>query len=238
MRLGRFLSEMNMGTRSTLKRLIRNGQVQVNGSIVRDPGYAVQKADDIRMDGERVMFADKVYLMLHKPAGVVTATLDKKQKTVLDLLEDIPRKDIFPVGRLDKDTEGLLLLTNDGELAHRLLRPASHVDKVYEARVSGVVTGRDKELFAAGLRVDEELTAMPAVLEILETEADSSHVRVTIREGKFHQIKRMFAAVGKEVRYLKRLSMGPLALDEHLQPGESRQLTAEEVDALYRAAGI
>ena len=166
---------------------------------------------------------------MNKPAGVISATEDTRDRTVLDLLEGQQRKDLFPVGRLDRDTEGLLLITNDGELAHRLLSPRNHVDKVYFARLDAPVGETECRLFAEGLKVDETLTAMPAALEILEP---GNEVKVTIREGKFHQIKRMFAAVGREVLYLKRLSMGPLALDGSLPPGAYRRLTEEEESAI------
>ena len=167
--------------------------------------------------------------MLNKPAGVISATEDARERTVLDLISERQRKGLFPVGRLDRDTEGLLLITNDGGLAHRLLSPRHHVDKVYYARLDGPVGEAEKALFAQGLKVDETLTALPAELEILEP---ATEVRVTIREGKFHQVKRMFEAVGREVLYLKRLSMGPLALDESLPKGDYRRLTAEEESAI------
>jgi 16S rRNA pseudouridine516 synthase len=189
----------------------------------------VKEDDEIRMDGERIAYEQFVYYLMNKPAGVISATEDTRDRTVLDLLEGQQRKDLFPVGRLDRDTEGLLLITNDGELAHRLLSPRNHVDKVYFARLDAPVGETERRLFAEGLKVDETLTAMPAVLEILES---GNEVKVTIREGKFHQIKRMFAAVGREVLYLKRLSMGPLALDGSLPPGAYRRLTEEEESAI------
>ena len=167
--------------------------------------------------------------MLHKPAGVISATEDKRQQTVLDLIDERQRKGLFPVGRLDRDTEGLLLITNDGELAHRLLSPKKHVDKIYFARLDGPVSEAERKLFAEGLRIDEMFTALPADLEILDP---PSEVRVTIREGKFHQVKRMFETVGREVLYLKRLSMGPLLLDECLPIGAYRRLTFEELSAI------
>ena len=181
------------------------------------------------MDGERVAYEQFVYYLMNKPAGVISATEDTRDRTVLDLLDGQQRKGLFPVGRLDRDTEGLLLITNDGELAHRLLSPKNHVDKVYFARLDGPVGETERRLFAEGLRVDETLTAMPARLDVLEP---ANEVKVTIREGKFHQIKRMFAAVGREVLYLKRLSMGPLVLDGSLAPGTYRRLTEEEESAI------
>ena len=165
------------------------------------------------------------------PAGVVSAREDKNESTVLDLIDEKQRKDLFPVGRLDKDTEGLLLITNDGELAHQLLSPKKHVDKVYFARIDGKVTEEDVRRFAEGLEIGEEKPTLPAYLEILKSE-EISEIRLTIREGKFHQVKRMFHAVGKEVIYLKRLQMGSLVLDPRLALGEYRELTGQELEAL------
>ncbi|MDU7709184.1 MAG: 16S rRNA pseudouridine(516) synthase, partial [Clostridium sp.] len=167
----------------------------------------------------------------NKPAGVISATEDPRQRTVIDLITSRQRDDLFPVGRLDKDTEGLLLITNDGALAHRLLSPKKHVDKVYYARIQGVVTAADAEAFAVGLDIGDEKRTLPAKLDILES-GEISKIRVTIREGRFHQVKRMFQAVGKEVIYLKRLQMGSLKLDENLETGAYRELTKEELEAL------
>ena len=175
--------------------------------------------------------------MLNKPAGVVSATEDKNDSTVLDLIDEKQRKDLFPVGRLDKDTEGLLLITNDGELAHQLLSPKKHVDKVYFARIDGKVTEEDVRRFAEGLEIGEEKPTLPAHLEILKRE-EISEIRLTIREGKFHQVKRMLAARGAPVLYLKRLSMGPLTLDAELPIGGWRELTAEETASLRCTAGL
>ena len=175
--------------------------------------------------------------MINKPAGVISATEDKKQTTVVELIDERKRKDLFPVGRLDKDTEGLLLITNDGELAHRLLSPKKHVDKVYYAEIEGRVNEEDVQKFKDGIQIDEEFTALPAELVILES-GETSKIEVTIREGKFHQIKRMFHAVGKEVIYLKRLSMGTLELDESLELGEYRKLTEEELNALMEISKL
>lgn len=229
MRLDKYLAEMGAGTRSELKKAIRNGRVTVNGSVVRDPSAHVREDGEVCLDGNRLAYEEYVYYMLHKPAGVLSATEDKRQRTVLDLIDERQRKGLFPVGRLDRDTEGLLLITNDGALAHRLLSPKKHVDKVYFARLDGPVGERERKLFAEGLRVDETLTALPADLEILDP---PNEVRVTVREGKFHQVKRMFEAVGREVLYLKRLSMGPLYLDESLPIGAFRRLTSEELSAI------
>lgn len=172
--------------------------------------------------------------MLNKPQGVVSATSDLNDKTVIDIIADRKRKDLFPVGRLDKDTEGLLIITNDGELAHRLLSPKHHVDKVYEAIVKGKIADKYVEEFAKGLYVDSEFTAMPAELKIIsyDDNSDSTHINITIREGKYHQIKRMFTAIGSEVLFLKRLSMGGITLDRKLATGSYRVLTDDEIAIL------
>ena len=229
MRLDKYLAEMGAGTRSELKKAVRAGRVTINGVKAKDSSIHVGEDDVVCMDGKEIKYERFVYYLMNKPAGVISATEDPRERTVLDLIGGQQRRGLFPVGRLDKDTEGLLLITNDGELAHRLLSPGRHVDKVYFARLDGPVGERERELFAQGLRVDEMLTAMPAVLEILES---ANEVRVTIREGKFHQVKRMFAAVGREVLYLKRLSMGPLTLDNGLAAGAYRRLTEEEESAI------
>ena len=199
--------------------------------MIRDPGYAVPETAAVTYDGHPVLYEKNVYYMLNKPAGVISASEDPRQKTVIDLIDGQHRQDLYPVGRLDKDTEGLLLITNDGELTHRLLSPKKHVDKVYYARIKGRVTEADVTAFRQGLQVDAELKALPAELKILSSGEDSE-VEVTIREGKFHQIKRMFQAVGKEVAYLKRLSMGSLRLDPELDLGQYRRLTDEELEGL------
>ncbi len=234
MRLDKYLADMNLGTRKELKTKIKKGSAAVDGITVTDPGFAVSGSEVIRFEGKNIHYREFEYYMLNKPSGVITATEDRHQKTVLDLLDGTQRKDIAPVGRLDKDTVGLLLLTNDGDLNHHLLSPKHHVDKRYFARVSGHVTGEDTSKFAEGLRVDDSLRALPAVLEIKDntTSPEWSEVEIVIQEGKFHQIKRMFHAVGKEVTYLKRLSMGPLTLDPTLPEGGWRPLTSEELTAL------
>ena len=229
MRLDKYLADMGAGTRSELKKAVRAGRVTVNGEKAKDPAAQVAPQDEVCLDGKRIAYEQYVYYMLHKPAGVISATRDPRERTVLDLIDEGGRKDLFPVGRLDRDTEGLLLITNDGGLAHRLLSPKKHVDKVYFARLDKPVGEEEKRLFAQGLKVDEDFTAMPADLEILEP---ANEVKITIREGKFHQVKRMFEAVGREVLYLKRLSMGPLCLDESLHAGEYRRLTVEEESAI------
>lgn len=239
-RLDKFLSEMGVGTRQEVKQYIRKGKVEVDGEIEKRPELKVDETKaNVTLDGERIGYASYVYYMLNKPSGVVSATEDKREKTVIDLIKGQKRKDLFPVGRLDKDTEGLLLITNDGDLAHQLLSPKKHVDKVYRARIEGQVTAEDAALFAKGLEIDDEdgaWRAMPAKLNILSS-GPESEVEITIREGKFHQIKRMFEAVDKKVVYLKRLSMGSLRLDETLALGEYRELTEDEVQALKESKG-
>ena len=234
MRLDKYLTEMGIGSRSEVKQGIRKGFARVNGETAVRPEFKVDEKDRVTWKGTPVDFVAYEYIMLNKPAGVVSATEDKRDRTVLDLVKDARRKDLFPVGRLDKDTEGLLLLTNDGKLAHRLLSPKHHVAKVYYARVQGVMTEADVQRFKEGFAVDDELTALPAELEILSVcEGDTCEIRRKIFEGKFHQVKRMVQAAGKEVLYLKRLSMGPLVLDAALAPGEYRSLTEKEQEALY-----
>lgn len=231
-RLDKYLANMGVGTRTEVKKLIRQGKVTVDGSMEKSPE---QKIDISRQKvccmGEAVSYETHEYYMLNKPAGVVSATTDRQDKTVVELIPAKKRRDLFPVGRLDKDTEGLLLITNDGELAHRLLSPKKHVDKVYYAKVQGIVDEADQEIFAEGMSIGNGETALPSKLEILYS-GEISEIRLTIQEGKFHQVKRMFHAVGKEVIYLKRLSMGTLLLDETLKSGEYRALTNEELKRL------
>lgn len=234
-RLDKFLSEMGAGTRQEVKQYIRKGRVEVDGETAKRPEMKVdENSANVTLDGKQIGYASYVYYMLNKPAGVVSATEDKREKTVLDLIEGQKRKDLFPVGRLDKDTVGLLLITNDGDLAHRLLSPKHHVDKCYFAKVQGIVTTEDAEKFAEGVNIgttEEPEITMPGKLEIVKSD-DISEIRLTIQEGKFHQVKRMFQAVGKEVIYLKRERMGSLILDENLAEGEFRMLTEEELENL------
>ena len=231
-RLDKFLADMGFGTRSQVRQQIAGGNVTVNGLPARRPELKLDTDKDrVLFCGTEAAYAQYEYYMLNKPAGVVSATEDKKERTVLDLLQERNRKDLFPVGRLDKDTEGLLLITNNGDLAHRLLAPGRHVDKVYYAEIDGKVTREDAELFRAGVDIGDKKKTMPAFLEILSS-ADRSEILLTIREGRFHQVKRMFHAVGKEVLFLRRIQMGPLKLDEKLRPGEYRRLTKEEVEKL------
>lgn len=314
MRLDKFLADMGVGSRSDLKKAIRKSLVTVNGTVEKDPGAQVSAEDHICFDGAEIRYAEQQYYMLHKPAGVLSASEDQRQTTVVDLInlnDELVRKDLFPVGRLDKDTEGLLIITNDGPLAHQLLVPKHHIDKTYYAIVTGTITGDDQRAFTRGIRYDEKLTALPATLRVLSTgktvadlrrelgfpenvsvfvpsdevnaadgqpaftRSDASHmlaemritdptarllrtrlagpafigaeepaditddtlvseVEITIQEGKFHQIKKMVKALpgGKEILYLRRISMGALRLDPNLAPGEFRKLRQDEIKIL------
>ena len=232
MRLDKFLANAGIASRSEVKQYLKKGMVQVNGLVVKKGDLTIhENSDRILFQSQPVEYEKYYYYMLNKPQGVVSATEDNFQKTVLDLLGDCRRNDLFPVGRLDKDTEGLLLITNDGALAHRLLSPKKHVGKVYYARIEGKVTEKDVNDFREGLVFDEEFSALPANLRILSSD-DISEIEVEIFEGKFHQVKRMFQAVNKKVLFLKRLSMGPLKLDSNLKPGEFRPLTESELHSI------
>ena len=312
MRLDKFLADMGVGSRSDLKKAIRKSLVTVNGAVEKDPGAQVSAEDRICFDGAEIRYAEQQYYMLHKPAGVLSASEDRWQTTVVDLIRDAAstdasaanasaadhhaavghadgsiarstedarvRKDLFPVGRLDKDTEGLLIITNDGPLAHQLLVPKHHIDKTYYAIVTGTITEDDQRAFTRGIRYDEKLTALPATLRVLSTgktvaelrralgftatserllrtrlagpafvgaeePADItddtlvSEVEITIQEGKFHQIKKMVKALpgGKEILYLRRITMGALRLDPALAPGEFRKLSEDEIKILKDA---
>ena len=231
-RLDKYLADMQIGTRSEVKNLIRAGKVQVGGHICKN---ADEKFDpeqtEVMVEHVLVGYVAYEYFMLNKPKGCVSATEDNRYPTVLDYISQHKRKNLFPVGRLDLDTEGLLLITNDGALAHELLSPAKHIPKTYEAKIDGIVTQADVELFAQGMDIGEKKFTKPAELVILKANV-ISHVQITIYEGKFHQIKRMFEAIDKPVLELKRISMGKLALDEQLAPGEYRSLTEEEIEYL------
>lgn len=232
MRLDKYLAEMGVGTRQEVKKQIRQGKAAVNGTVVKAADAKIDEtSDEVTICGRNISYVSYEYYMLNKPAGVVSATEDRRDTTVIDLIKEKKRKDLFPVGRLDKDTEGLLLITNDGDLAHRLLAPKKHVDKVYYAKIDGMVTEEDVKRFAEGIDIgaEEEEMTRPAKLDIMKS-AEESEIRLTIHEGKFHQVKRMFLAVGKEVTYLKRERMGTLCLDEDLKPGEYRLLTEEEIE--------
>lgn len=229
MRLDKYLADMGCGTRTQVKDAIKKGRVSINNEKVKSPDCKINIEDTIVFfDGQPIFYVTTEYYMLNKPQGVVSATEDKIHKTVVDLIEDKSRKDLFPVGRLDIDTEGLLLITNDGDLAHRLLSPKNHVDKTYYVELDKEIPNNAEALFLEGVQLEEDFKTMPATLEILS----NNTCYLTIREGKFHQVKRMFEYLDCTVTYLKRISMGPLKLDEKLLVGQYRKLTNEEIECL------
>lgn len=229
MRLDRLLCELNLGTRSQVKKEIKAGLVSVNGVTVLRPEEQVREAADlVCYKGQPCVYEEYVYYLLHKPAGVVSATQDKRDRTVLDLLAGEGRSDLFPVGRLDKDAEGLLLITNDGPLAHALLSPGRHVDKEYECHLAHTFDAHQRELLEQGVDIGEKKKCRPAVVRILA----EKKITLTITEGRFHQVKRMLHAVGNEVVYLKRIRMDRLQLEDSLEKGAYRRLTDEEVESL------
>ena len=233
-RLDKVLSNLGYGSRKEIKQAVKKGLIEVNGEIVKDNGMQVDpESDRIIVNGEEIFYRKFIYLMMNKPDGVVSATFDNRDETVVDLLEvEHQVFNPFPVGRLDKDTVGLLLLTNDGELNHRLISPKWKVDKVYFAKIDKKVTEEDIKKFKKGITLDDGYLCKEAKLEILTATYEGSEVEVTIQEGKFHQVKRMFEAVGKNVVYLKRIEFGTLKLDEELEEGEYRELTDEELAIL------
>ena len=238
MRLDKFLVACAVGSRTEVKNFLKSGRVTVNGKKEKSAKLQINEGtDEIHFDGQKLDYEEFVYYMMNKPQGVISATEDPKHKTVLDLMDDYARaKEVFPVGRLDIDTHGLLLLTNDGKLAHALLSPKRHVDKTYLAQVKGIMTDEDIETFAQGIPL-KDFTCQPAKLELvsIDTEKGESLIRVTIAEGKFHQVKRMVAYCGKEVVDLQRLTMGTLTLDEDLKRGEWRRLSKEELEGLLES---
>lgn len=233
MRLDKYLADMGVGTRSQIKEDIKKGRVFVNDMMIKTPELKVLPDSDIIFyDNELISYTKWEYIMLYKPAGVLSATRDKKIPTVLDLLKEKKRKDLFPVGRLDKDTEGLLFITNDGLLAHQILSPKNHVAKCYYVEVNGSLTQEMIEEFQTGLKLEDGYVTLPSELKILKNMETQAQAEVTIYEGKYHQVKRMFEAIGRSVMYLKRLSMGSLVLDPNLEKGEYRYLTKEEIECL------
>lgn len=232
-RLEKVLSNFGFGTRSKIRQLIKNGSVKVDGIAVKDSGIQVDpESCVIDVDGEILNYRKFIYVMMNKPAGLISATEDYKQKTVLDILPDeFKCFDLFPAGRLDIDTEGLLLLTNDGKLAHEILSPKKHVPKRYYALIEGMVGEDIAESFKEGVVLDDGYKTMPAELFIVKRGL-RSEIELVLHEGKFHQVKRMFEAVGRKVIYLKRIRMGGLDLDPELKTGQCRELTAEEVGRL------
>lgn len=232
MRLDKFLSETGKGTRTQVKKLISSKKVSVNGVIVTDPAMKIDEENDVVViEGEKVAYAKIEYYMLNKPKGVISATRDSsrsKQKCVTELIQEKIRYDLFPVGRLDKDTEGLLIITNDGDLAHRLLSPKKHVDKTYYAELDGRLSTEEAERIMGGIDIGDEKPTLPCEI----TRLSDTTCFITIREGRYHEIKRMFATGGLKVKELKRISMGPIALDAELGAGEYRPLTEEEIQLL------
>ena len=230
MRVDKLLSNVGVASRAELKKYCKQGLISVNGKVINNPGVQVDSEnDEVTFNGERILYREFVYIMLNKPDGYISATFDKHDPIVLDLIDSSYLVfEPFPVGRLDKDTEGLLVLTNDGQLAHRVLSPKKHVPKTYYAKIQGKVTEDDILAFEKGVVLDDGYETMPSQLKILKSD-EMSEIELTIHEGKFHQVKRMFESVGKKVVYLKRLSMGKLKLDESLELGAYRELTEEEV---------
>lgn len=235
MRLDKLLSNMGYGSRKEVKILLKSKAVEVNGLIAKDVSMHVDTdTDEILVVGEKVVYTEFIYLMMNKPPGVISATEDKHDKTVIDLLDPLSQHfKPFPVGRLDKDTEGLLILTNDGHLSHQLLSPKKHVSKLYFAVIEGRVTEEDVKKFKEGVRLEDGYFTKPGELTILSS-GDVSEIELSIMEGKFHQVKRMFESVGKKVTYLKRIRMGSLQLDETLELGDYRHLTEDELEALQQ----
>lgn len=233
-RLDKMLGHCGYGTRKAIKSLVKAGRVTVNGQTASDSGMHLDvQSDTVEVDGEMIHYREHIYLIMNKPSGVISATTDAREPTVVDLLTDMWQVfQPFPVGRLDKDTEGLLILTDDGKLAHRLLSPKHHVPKTYYARINGLVTNSDVLYFQQGVTLSDGYVTLPAQLSILAS-GDVSEIHVTLFEGKYHQVKRMFEAVGKNVQYLQRIRMGNLDLDSRLQLGEVRELEARELAQLF-----
>lgn len=238
LRLDKLLSNMGKGSRNEVRDALKYGQVKVNGSVVKSGKIKVDTdLDQVLFQGMPVKYQKHIYLMMNKPQGVISATEDNHHKTVIDLLgEDVNFYNVFPVGRLDIDTEGLLILTDDGDLAHNLLSPKKHVPKKYYAVIDGLVTPEDIKRFSEGITLDDGYLCKSSELEILSASNEKSEIELVIYEGKFHQVKRMFEAVDKHVVFLKRLEMGALALDESLVKGAYRQLTDEELERLQTRA--
>ncbi|QAT39324.1 16S rRNA pseudouridine(516) synthase [Clostridium sp. JN-9] len=233
-RLDKVLSNLGYGTRKEVKYMVKKSMIEVNDVVVKDSGLAIEPEKcKIKVNGEEVNYRKYIYIMMNKPSGVISATFDNYDKTVIDLLDEEYRIfDPFPVGRLDKDTEGLLLITNDGELNHRLISPKWHVDKKYYAEINKPVSDDDVNAFSQGIVLDDGYKCLPGKLNIIKSAENGSEVEVIIHEGKFHQVKRMFESLGKEVVFLKRMNFGPLELDSALKEGSYRELSQEEVSIL------
>ena len=238
-RLDKYLADGGIGTRQEVKKYLKLGRVKVNDAVVYEPSVKIdESADRVCFDGEEVSYDKMLYYMFNKPDGCVSATKDKLSETVIEYLKGEPTKNLFPVGRLDKDTTGFLLITNDGQLAHKLLSPKKHIDKVYLATVDMLLSDDDMGHFAAGLDIGDDTITLPAAIEYVGEKQPHMEFtyRVTLFEGRYHQVKRMFEALGSHVTRLSRVSMGPLKLDDTLKPGEYRRLTDAEVKELYSYA--
>ena len=227
-RLDKFLCDLNIGTRSQVKSFIQKGLVTVNNDVIKKPDHKITDTDTVCYMGQILSCEEYAYYMLHKPAGIISATEDKFQPTVLDYFKEEPCKNLYPVGRLDKDTEGLLLITNDGELGHRLLSPRHHIPKTYYVELNAPVNKNEINLLESGIDIGEKNPTLPATIRIISDKI----LYITITEGKYHQIKRMFEAVNNKVLYLKRISMGELTLDKSLSKGQFRRLRADEISYL------
>ncbi|MBX4266490.1 16S rRNA pseudouridine(516) synthase [Clostridium estertheticum] len=233
-RIDKILSNLGHGTRKEVKALLKKKKVEVDGVIATDSAMKVdpEKAV-IKVSGDEINYRKYIYLVMNKPSGVVSATVDRNDETVIDLIDEQYRAfKPFPIGRLDKDTVGLLLITNDGELNHKLIAPKNHVDKVYYAEINKFIDASDINTFKKGVVIDDGYKCMPAELEVLTANENGSEVMVTIQEGKFHQVKRMFESVNKNVMFLRRISFGPLKLDEDLVEGQCRELSEDEINLL------
>lgn len=232
MRIDKFLSNMGKGSRSDVKKLLKSGAVTIDDIIVKQSNVDVDNNSKVCVNNKEIIYKQYIYIIMNKPKGVISATNDKKDNTVVDLLDDkFKIWNVFPVGRLDKDTEGLLILTNDGQLSHNMLSPKKHVPKTYYAEIDSIVNEYDINKFKMGVELDDGYKTLPAKLNIIES-SNISKIELTITEGKFHQVKRMFESVGKKVVYLKRISMGGIVLDNSLKVGEYREMTDVEVNIL------
>lgn len=236
-RIDKVLSNLGYGSRKEIKKLCKDGEVEIDGKVIKDSSYKFNPEEsEIVVSGEHALYREYIYLLMNKPQGVVSATFDNLHETVIDIIDDEFKVfEPFPVGRLDIDTEGLLLISNDGKLSHRLLSPKKQIPKTYYAEVIGIVTDEDGENFNEGVYIEEDYKTLPAKLNIIES-GEISKIELTIVEGKFHQVKRMFKAVNKEVVYLKRISMGSLKLDEDLELGEYRELSQDELNSLIECS--
>ncbi|AGY75784.1 MULTISPECIES: pseudouridine synthase [Clostridium] len=235
-RIDKILANLGFGTRKEIKAVVKNGEVKINGTVIKDSSMKIDPdKSTIEVGGNVVEYKKNIYLLMNKPQGVVSATFDNYDETVIDILEpEYQAFKPFPVGRLDKDTEGLLLITNDGELNHRMISPKNHVDKVYYAEIDKYLDERDVNRFKKGIQLKDGYKCLPGKLHIIESDEDGAKVEVTIQEGKFHQVKRMFNALGKNVVYLKRIKFGPIDLDKDLNLGQYRELSKNEIESIKR----